>query len=105
MPYMRVIRAALTGALLLSTVACAYQEHRPSAPAPRTPSPAPSSIHPANVVHLDGIGAVRFGNDQDDLVARGLIQAGEPSCDGSPVYDVPGYVDAADLIFNAQRKL
>jgi hypothetical protein len=104
MPKMRVVRAALVCTLLLSTVACAGGEKTRSG-AVRRPSAGPSSAYAPNIVHLQGIGAVRFGEDRKDLVARKLIKAGEPGCDGSPVYEVPGYVEAADLIFNAQDKL
>jgi hypothetical protein len=104
MPNMRVVQATLACTLLLSTVACSAGNDDKSAAA-RTPSPAVSSAYAPNIVHLQGIGAVRFGDDRKDLVARKLIKVGEPGCDGSPVYEVPGYVEAADLIFNAQDKL
>lgn len=106
---MRVTQAVLSCALLLSTVACGGDGDGARNGASAGPSSAPSSPaasrYAANVLHLQGIGPIRFGEDRDDLVARKLVQAGEPGCDGSPVYDVPGYVEAADLVFNAQDKL
>jgi hypothetical protein len=105
---MRMTKAVLACALLLSTVAC-NDNARGTNDSVRPPSPATSSAsptkHAANVVHLQGIGEVRFGDSREQLVSRKLIKVGEPGCDGSPVYDVPGYVDAADLVFNAQDQL
>ena len=102
---MRAIRAVVACMLLLLATAACDNETRKGADAPKSPAPSASSAYAANVVHLQGIGSVRFGEDRKDLVARKLVKAGEPGCDGSPVYEIPGYVDAADLIFNAQDKL
>ncbi len=52
------------------------------------------------------MGAITFGDNRTDLVKEKLVEkSAELGCDGEPVYDVPGYVDAADLVFNAQGKL
>lgn len=106
MPKMRMKHVVLACVLLFSTAACASDDDDDKSPgAAKSPSPAATSAYAPNVVHLQGIGPVRFGDDRAELVARKLIKAGEPGCDGSPVYEVPGYVEAADLIFNAQDKL
>jgi hypothetical protein len=68
-------------------------------------SPSVQPTYPANVVHLGGVGAVHFGDRRKDLLARRLIVPGEPGCNGETVYDVPGYADAADLVFNGQDQL
>jgi hypothetical protein len=102
---MRLTRALLALVLLLSTTACGSDSGKSDGAAKRKPS-ASASKYPSNVVHLDGMGAIRFGDNRTDLESAKLVVAsGETGCDGKPVYDVPGYVDAADLVFNAQGKL
>lgn len=100
---MRVTRAILAVAVLASSVACGEETTgavQPSA------SPKPTASYAPNVVHPDGIGAIRFGENRTALVGRRLIsESGEVGCDGEKVYDIPGHVDAADLMFNGQGKL
>jgi len=103
---MRLTRALLAvPLLLLATVACDDQP-TDSAGEPEPGRPSPTASYPPNVVHLDGIGPIRFGENRLALVGKKLIvPAEELGCEGQQVYDVPGYVDAADLIFNSQDKL
>lgn len=68
-------------------------------------TPQGDSKYAANVLHVDGIGNVRFGAERKDLTDRKLIAAGGTGCNDQEVYDVPGYVDAADLIFGEDDKL
>jgi hypothetical protein len=70
-----------------------------------TPAPTQSTGYAANIVHPLGIGPIRFGDARKDLLARKLIKPGGQGCDGSRVYDVPKYTEAADLVFNAQDQL
>ena len=102
---MRVTRALLVLALLLSPAACDSTGTTGRETGTDEESPAAIASYPPNVLHLQGIGKIRFGENRKALIGRKLITAGEPGCDGEPVYDVPGYVDAADLIFNGQDKL
>jgi hypothetical protein len=105
---MRMTRATLACGLLLALLTAAACGDPASGTKDRGADRKPASSvgnYAPNIVHLQGIGRIRFGDKRKDLVARKLVQAGEPGCDGSPVYDVPGYVDAADLVFNAQDQL
>jgi hypothetical protein len=100
---MRVTRAILAVAVLASSVACGEVTQ---GAVERSASPRPTVSYAPNVVHADGIGAIRFGENRTALVGRRLIsESGEIGCDGEKVYDIPGYVDAADLMFNGQGKL
>jgi hypothetical protein len=103
---MRVTTAAVVLALLLTSAACAdNQRSRDDVRSGGTKGPVTRASHPPNVVHLQGIGPVRYGDTRKELLDRKAIAEGAPGCDGKPVYDVPGYVDAADLVFNEQDKL
>jgi len=102
---MRVTRAILVVSVLLASAGCGDTD---DGAAPNSPSTRPSATdsYAPNVVHLEGVGAIRFGENREELVGRKLVAASdEMGCDGQPVYDIPGYVDAADLIFNGQDKL
>ena len=62
--------------------------------------PVPTPTFAPDVVHPTGIGPVRFGDNREDLLRRGLINGGEMGCNGDRVYHVPGHQDAADLMFS-----
>jgi hypothetical protein len=100
---MRVTRSVLAVALLLATAAGC--DRVANGEADDVATPTPTSSYAPNVVHLDGVGPIRFGQNRKELAGKRLISSGELGCDGQPVYDIPGYVDAADLVFNAQDKL
>jgi len=103
---MRLTKALLVIALLLPAAGCGDDSPAKENGGDARKSTAATSKYPSNVVHLDGMGAIRFGDNRTDLVGEKLVvTSGEKGCDGKPVYDVPGYVDAADLVFNAQGKL
>jgi hypothetical protein len=97
------MRSVLAVALLLATSAGC--DRVANGEADDAVKPTPTSSYAPNVVHLGGVGPIRFGENRKDLAGRRLISSGELGCDGQPVYDIPGYVDAADLVFNAQDKL
>jgi hypothetical protein len=97
-------RTLLIVALLLSAAACG-DDAQGTSEAGGEKSPVATANYAPNILHLQGIGKVRFGEKRKDLLARKLIAPGEPGCGGETVYDVPGYVDAADLVFNTQDKL
>ncbi len=104
---MRVVRAVLVAVLVLGAGAACDQDSTTSdSGRSATPSTTPTLRYPPNVVHLEGIGPIRFGESRTSLVGRRLVSASdEIGCDGDKVYDIPGYVDAADLVFNAQGRL
>jgi hypothetical protein len=103
---MRLTRALLAVPLLLLAAVACDDQPTDSTGRPDPGSPSPTASYPPNVVHLDGIGPIRFGENRLALVGKKLIvPAEELGCEGQQVYDVPGYVDAADLIFNSQDKL
>ena len=102
---MRLTRAVLVAALLLAGAACDSEANGRSSGDRPSDTPSATASYPPNVLHLDGIGPIRFGENRKSLTSKKLIATGELGCDGQPVYDIPGYVDAADLVFNAQDKL
>jgi hypothetical protein len=103
---MRVAQAILVVSVLLTSVACGQEGNNNTGGQSASPRPSPTSSYPPNVVHLDGIGPIRFGENRTALAGRRLISPSEEiGCDGEKVYDIPGYTDAADLIFNGQGKL
>ncbi|MDQ1656904.1 MAG: hypothetical protein QOD41_1987 [Cryptosporangiaceae bacterium] len=99
---MHRIHAAVACLILLAVAGC--QGTSAGRSDARAAEPTPAS-YPANVVHPLGIGQIRFGDNRKTLLDRKLIKRGEQGCDTSPVYDIPRYADAADLVFNAQDQL
>jgi len=89
---------AVLASIVLAAAAGCSNSHGASG----DPVPTESTRYAANIVHPLGIGSIRFGDTAKDLLSRKLIKSGAQGCDGSKVYDVPKYADAADLVFNAQ---
>lgn len=57
-----------------------------------------------NIVHFDGLGRVPFGGQRDELTNLDLIIKGDAGCNGAITYDVPGYADHADLVFDGDGR-
>jgi hypothetical protein len=99
---MRRIHAAVACLILVALAGCQGASGGHSGA--KAAAPAPAS-YAANVVHPLGIGQIRFGDSRKTLLSRKLIKPGEQGCDAGPVYDIPRYANAADLVFNAQDQL
>lgn len=56
--------------------------------------------YPKNVVHMQGLGSVRFGEERGELVRDDRVYKGELACGGLEPYDVPGIAEHADIFFD-----
>lgn len=59
----------------------------------------------ASELHYDGIGAVHFGQNWRKLAADHQIVGAATSCLGQREYDLPGFTDQLDLIFDKRGRL